>query len=766
MTELSVFKDEYLDIVTKAGYSKDDIVFFAIADLTKRYRPVKHCVFTTRDSLVVTDGEKTSLYGFGEIESPSLDEKVGTSALMVREKSPQPEKQENAESPEGEEKKKPGKLILAATFTNDYRQDMRLMVKYLSRQLEDFNKEDGPSGEIKIDEDDFKKEDFCPKCHKRYPDPKRKVCPDCMDKSGLTKRFLKFASGYKTPMIIGVACLIVTSILAIVAPYISTGFFYDQVLDSDGSFYGQLIFVIVLMISTEIATIIVNMICNIVMAKTSAKLVYDLKMTIFDNIKKLSMSFFTGRQTGGLMTQINTDADGIYWFFVDGFPYYFSSIFKVVTVFILMLFINFKLALLCLIPLPFYFIYCIKFLRQEKFLHAREYVRNRNLSSILSDSLSGARVVKAFAKENDETKRYGVASRSAAKSLENLSIFNNTRFPLLRLIMYMSTLIAWGIGGWLTMKGQLSYGNLLVFISYVGILNGPMMSFVDMSDSLTRFVNSLQRLFEILDATPDVVEAENPIHFTGIKGEVEFKDVNFSYEKGRTTIENVSFKVEPGQALGIVGHSGAGKSTLANLLIRLYDTDNGSITIDGLDLRKLALKDLRDAVAIVSQETYLFTGTIMENIAYARPDADKEEILSAAKAAGAHDFIMKMPDAYQTKIGFGYKDLSGGERQRLSIARAILKNPKILILDEATAAMDTQTEKLIQTALTELSRGRTTIMIAHRLSTLRDCNSLIVIEHGKMPESGTHTELIKQKGIYYNLYKLQLEALKNIGVEE
>lgn len=276
--------------------------------------------------------------------------------------------------------------------------------------------------------------------------------------------------------------------------------------------------------------------------------------------------------------------------------------------------------------------------------------------------------------------------------------------------------------------------------------------------------NSLQRLFEIMDSQPEVCEAENPVRCDMFQGDVRFDNVSFSYIKNHKVIDNVSFSVEAGRTLGIVGHTGAGKSTLANLLIRLYDPESGTVTIDGTDIKKLAFADLYRNIAIVSQETYLFMGTILENIRYARSDASYDEVIAAARAAGAHDFIVKLPDAYDTKIGFGYKDLSGGERQRLSIARAILRNPKILILDEATAAMDTETERKIQSALTELVKGKTTIMIAHRLSTLRDADSLIVIENGKVAESGTHDELMARDGVYHKLYSLQIEALKNAGI--
>ncbi|MBR6934207.1 MAG: ABC transporter ATP-binding protein [Clostridia bacterium] len=312
----------------------------------------------------------------------------------------------------------------------------------------------------------------------------------------------------------------------------------------------------------------------------------------------------------------------------------------------------------------------------------------------------------------------------------------------------------------------MTYGKLMAFIAYVGLMNEPMFMFVDMIYWFSDCANAAGRLFEIADAEPDVREKDEPVLLGNMEGHVEFRDVAFSYDKSRKVIDGVSFEVKPGEIIGLVGHSGAGKSTLANLLMRLYDVSEGEILIDGVNIRDLSFDELRRNVGIVSQETYLFVGTIADNIRYARPDATFEEVLTAAKISGAHDFIVKLPDGYDTKIGFGYKDLSGGERQRLSIARAVLLNPKILILDEATAAMDTQTERRIQEALTELSKGRTTIMIAHRLSTLRDANSLVVIENGKVQETGTHAELLKQKGVYSKLYTLQLEALKNIGVEE
>ena len=314
--------------------------------------------------------------------------------------------------------------------------------------------------------------------------------------------------------------------------------------------------------------------------------------------------------------------------------------------------------------------------------------------------------------------------------------------------------------------GEMTYGTLMTFTAYSSMLISPLMFFVNITQSITNCFNATYRLMEVMDAEPEVFEKENAETIDDFKGAVSFEGVTFGYDKTRKVIENVSMDIPAGSKIGIVGHTGAGKSTIANLLIRLYDADMGRITIDGKDVRDLTFNTMRENIAIVSQETYLFQGTILDNIRYAKPEATMEEIITASKISGAHDFIIKLPDGYSTRLGWGYKELSGGERQRVSIARAILRDPKILILDEATSAMDTKTERSIQTALEKLTENRTTIMIAHRLSTLRDCEKLFVIEHGKVAEEGTHAELIQKKGIYFKLYTLQYQALKNAGVGE
>ena len=317
----------------------------------------------------------------------------------------------------------------------------------------------------------------------------------------------------------------------------------------------------------------------------------------------------------------------------------------------------------------------------------------------------------------------------------------------------------------MVLKSEITLGTLLTFIAYLSMLYGPLEFMSWVSNWWARCVDSAQRVFEIIDAEPDVVEPENPVVLDKIRGDIELKNVVFEYDPAVPIIKGLNLSVKAGEMLGIVGKSGTGKTTIDNLIASLYDVKEGSITIDGYDVRQLSLSQLRQSIGIVSQDIYLFIGTIADNIRYAKPDADMEDVIRAAKAASAHEFIMSLPDAYETRVGAGGQDLSGGEKQRLSIARTILQDPDILILDEATAAMDTETEAKIQKALSELQKGRTTISIAHRLSTLRDADSLAVISDGKVVEKGTHKELLQKMGEYYKLYKIQLEGLKVINME-
>lgn len=624
----------------------------------------------------------------------------------------------------------------------------------------------------KIDEEKHKdersKEKFCPKCGMRYPDQQRKVCPKCLEKTKLIKKMATLFGRYKGFVLLLLVAFLASSALSVAVPYVSNQLLYGEVLEEGGSMYGMIGAVVLLIIGVRIAFLIINLIVGTLSSRTAAQVTYDLKMLIFDNINKLSLSFFTSRQTGGLMTQVNGDSTTLYWFFCDGFPYLVTNVLTLLCVMGVMLAANPLLTLFAFITVPiFFFAYKYLFLAFDK-LWARNWARRRALNSLISDVLNGMRVVKSFSRENEEGKRFDNRNRAHAETVAEAGMLSAKSYPLIGFLLQAGLYVVWGVGGWQVMNrtGNMDYAALSAFIAYFGLITGPLQFFADVSNWWSECLNAMQRLFEIKDSVPEVREAENPVTLEDVKGDVKFDDVVFSYEENRVVIDHISFEVPAGKTVGIVGKTGAGKSTLVNLLTRLYDVTEGGIYIDGINVKDISFKSLRENVAIVSQETYLFRGTIKENIRYARPDATDEEVMEAARIASAHQFIIKYPEGYETMVGLGGKDLSGGEKQRISIARAVLRDPKILILDEATAAMDTQTERQIQASLTRLAKGRTTIMIAHRLSTLRDADFLVVVENGKMPEKGTATELLKAKGVYYKLYKMQAEALKTIGIEE
>lgn len=615
--------------------------------------------------------------------------------------------------------------------------------------------------EIKSDNEEL----CCPKCGNRYTDPKRKLCPRCMDKTKLMKRLSVFFMKYKVFMLISILSLVMTTSLSALLPYIKGSVLYDEVLEEGGELYGKILYVVLLIVATKFLSVIASTVNGVVTSRISAKVVYDIKKTVFSSISRLSYGFFTSRQTGGLMTSVNDDANSIYYFFCDGLPYLIINVVQFAVITGIMISIHPMLTLAAFISVPVFLILYRGVLLLFDKMYAKNFSKRRSFNSLVTDILSGIRVVKAFAREEAEMNRFEKKSRDFAESNRKIGVLNSSIFPFISYIIHIGNFIVWAYGGWMVMQGSMDLGLLMTFVGYMGMIYQPLGFFSEVSRWWAECINAVQRVFEILDSIPEVEESENPSSLDNPRGDIVFSHVSFGYDKTRKTLDDIDFSVKAGETVGIVGETGAGKSTLVNLLIRLYDVDEGKITIDGINVKDISFKDLHKSVAIVSQETYLFEGTILENIRYAKPEATDEEVFEAAKAADAHSFIIKYPDAYETLVGRGHKSLSGGECQRISIARALLKNPKILILDEATSAMDTGTERRIQKALTLMSRGRTTIMIAHRLSTLRDADRIVVIDNGKMPEYGTHLELLTKKGVYHNLYKLQAEALKSIGIE-
>lgn len=621
-------------------------------------------------------------------------------------------------------------------------------------------------------------EAFCPKCGTPYPESARKICPKCMDKR---KIFFRLASFFK-PHAFGIFIIFLMSILGAlmgaILPYLSGSILYDEVLSSVkkseilkhipiNDFSVLLLMLVLTMVAIVVLQQLFGIIKGVVVAKIVPKVVCGIKNEVFKAVQQLSVSFFTGKRTGGLMARVTEDATQVSNIFIDGIPFILPNVFIIIFSFAIMFSENWILAIVAVVTMPLIIIVSIKMEPILWHYYSRDFQASRDMRARLNDNVTGARVVKAFGREKDEAKALNTAN-DAIKYAEWASVdFRNKFTAMFQLAISISTVLTWFLGSFFVLdflKPQMSYGTLVTFAGYVSLLSGPVNFFSHIFQWWSGSMNSAQRIFEILDAKPEVVEKINPVRVKELKGEIVLENVTFGYEENRDVLKNISLKVEAGKMLGIVGKSGAGKSTLANIITRLYDAKSGKIFIDGINIRDMAFSDLRKNIAMVSQETYIFKSTIFENIAYANPTADKKTVIQAAIAAGAHDFICKLPDGYDTIVGTGGRSLSGGERQRLSIARAILANPKILILDEATAAVDTETERKIQAALSELIKNRTTLSIAHRLSTLRDADELIVLEYGKIIEQGTHRELINKKGTYFKLFQIQTKALAMRGI--
>ncbi len=615
----------------------------------------------------------------------------------------------------------------------------------------------------------FHESPVCPTCGMRYPDPRRPICPKCMDKRSTVRRLFSFFGGYVKQVAIIIGTILLSTLIGIVTPQISTNYLYDNVLNADNmetvpKLMVSLGLVVLAIFGVKLFNLLFRMAYTYILAGILPWVVYDIKLKIFAAMQRLGVGFYTSKQTGSLMERVTRDANNIYWFFVDGLPYVFTNGLTIIGILIIMFVMNWKLSLIAVCALPVIFLIFRALDGLWRRLHHRRWVYNSRMSNIVSDNINGARVIKAFSREKEESSRFAVASNKFMGAELKSGNTESTAYPLLSLFIYTVISVILGLGAIFVVRGEMTTGQLLTFVVYMDMLIGPMDFLSWVSNWWARCVDAAQRVFEIIDTEPDVVESESPTVIENLQGEIKISELEFEYEPARPIIKKLDLHVPAGHMLGIVGKTGAGKTTIANRIARLYDPGAGKITIDGVDVRDMKLGQLRENIGLVSQDIYLFIGTIADNIRYAKPDASIEEVVAAAKAASAHDFIMKLPDGYETRVGAGGQDLSGGERQRVSIARTIIQNPKILILDEATAAMDTETERNIQEALTRLQAGRTTLAIAHRLSTLRDADELAVIDDGKVVEFGTYTELMQKKGEYYKLYQIQAEALKYVGI--
>lgn len=594
-------------------------------------------------------------------------------------------------------------------------------------------------------------EKTCPNCGRAIPGTK--TCPKCSKQGGFLRTFLRMAKPYKKDFLGIFMLMVLVAITTLLNPEIQKHLI-DDVLKGNGGFRKAMVYLCI-MFALSVAIVIINILKSNGSTKLGAKIAADLRIKLFKKYQELPISFINERRPGELLNRITQDTTFIREFMEDVFCNLFAILFIFIWDIIFMMVLNLKLALLTFIFVPIVVVMILAFRKTAYRIFHLQRRRSDDLTSDLQDVISGMRVVKTYGRESKESNRFKNQSDEFARTQKNNEVFWAVFQPMISFFMGMGVVVVVYFGGKDVFAGDMSPGELYQFISYTLLLFQYINWMSWMPRQLTMLTSSLERINDIL--TQDVaVEDESKVKEHEIKGEVTFDHATFGYKSYQPVLEDINVTIKAGEMIGIVGASGTGKSTLINLLMGLYEVDDGRILIDGIDMKDIKKKSYHSQIGVVLQETFLFSGTIIDNIRFSKPDATYDEIVRAAKMANAHDFICKTPDGYNTYVGEKGYSLSGGERQRIAIARAILTNPRLLILDEATASLDTESEFMIQKALERLTNGKTTFAIAHRLSTLKAADRIMVIDGHRIAEIGTHEELLMNKGIYYNLYNAQV----------
>ena len=610
----------------------------------------------------------------------------------------------------------------------------------------------------------------CPRCGIMLASDQEE-CPVCEKQAHAPPstwtllRLWRFAKPYKGRLLIGFLLTLCSTAATLVPPYLTMPLMDNVLIPYQN---GQPIDVELVklylsgLLGAAILAWILGWARTYMLALVSERIGADLRTTTYEHLLNLSQEYFGGKRTGDLMARIGAETDRINLFISLHLLDFATDVIMICMTAVILVSINPWLALVTLVPLPI-IAWLIHLVRDRLRIGFEKVDRIwAEVNNVLADTIPGIRVVKAFAQEKREAARFLAANQRNLQINDRVNRVWSLFTPTVTLLTEIGLLVVWVFGIWQISQDQITVGVLTAFLAYIG-------RFYIRLDSMSRIVSVTQkaaagtkRIFDILDHVSSVPESPNPVHLSTVQGRIELRNVGFRYGT-RSITRNINLVIQPGEMIGLVGHSGSGKSTLVNLICRFYDVTEGAIIVDDHDIRSLPVTEYRKHIGLVLQEPFLFYGTIAENIAYGKPDATHADIVTAARAAHAHEFILRLPHGYDSLVGERGQALSGGERQRISIARALLINPRILILDEATSSVDTTTEKDIQKALDNLVRGRTTIAIAHRLSTLREANRLIVLDRGRIVEIGNHVELMAREGYYYRLYQAQA---RNVDTEE
>ncbi len=738
--------DAVRDQAEKLGF-KDDEMFFGVRgdlDADGSAAEVWTLVAKTRVVSIVVSGARagavTGPFELSAIQKARAAQNVGSAFLQL---------------------KIDGLYVDMARYSNSHRELFGRVARQIDRQVEG-----RPLPENALS---LPSEMQCVKCG--LPLPGRGAeCPRCLGGHGIFARTLGLMRPYWVSILLLLTLMVAGVCLDLLPPLLQRTM-VDKVLNPPAGTQllpqhealRALLLILLGIVGASGGRCLLNIFIGRMTSIIGTRITKELREKLQAKLISLAVDYYNRHSVGSLMSRVLYDVDYFQGFVTQVAQGFLLNVMLVLGIGGMLFYMNWKLALLVLLPVPFVIIGTTFFWRHIYPRYYKVWDSQSKTAQLLSGLLAGIRLVKAFGQEDREQKRFSGAAAYLQDSRRSLETSMATFNPIMGFVFGLGGLIIWYAGGSQVLQAHITLGTLMAFIGYLGMFYGPISALSMFSSWVTGFLSAGQRVFEVLDATVVVTEDPKAVRVPAMQGRIEFQNVTFGYDPYTPVLKNVSLTIEPGQFIGVVGKSGSGKTTLVNLLCRFYDPQEGHILVDGVDVRQMNQQDLHRHMALVLQEPFLFRATIAENIAYGRPDASRLAIMNAARAANAHDFIARRPAAYDTKLGEQGAGLSGGERQRISIARALLCDPKVLILDEATSSVDTESEQEIQKALVKLCKGRTTIAIAHRLSTLKNADHIHVVEDGKIIESGTHEALLTLKGVYHKLVMIQTELTRLEG---